>query len=111
MDERIKSALDLCKQALRLSPDRAQALAWRANCHVVLASAWPSEDVEPQIAQAESDITRSLTLDSLVASSHHTLARVRQQQFRLEAALTAQAQALELNPNDPRSLPSTWLTK
>jgi DNA-binding winged helix-turn-helix (wHTH) protein/tetratricopeptide (TPR) repeat protein len=101
--DRTRQALDLCEQARRLQPDHAPALALCARFRIGLARGWPGAEAEAQIAQAEADILRALAHEPLVARSHHILAIVRQQQFRLEAALVANAQALELDPNDPRA--------
>lgn len=101
--DRTLQALDLCEQARRLQPDHAPVLALCARFRVGLASGWPGAEAEAQIAQAETDILRALALEPLVARNHHILAIVRQQQFRLEAALAANAQALELDPNDAQA--------
>ncbi|MCW5633623.1 MAG: winged helix-turn-helix domain-containing protein [Rubrivivax sp.] len=102
--ERYEAAIRLCDHALRLQPDFGPALAVRARFRVAVTAVWPGPDDEARIAQVDSDITRALAQDSLDARSHATLARVRQLQFRLDAAKAALDQALALNPCDPMAL-------
>jgi TolB-like protein len=102
--ERYEAAIRLCDQALRLQPEHGPALAVRARFRVAVTAVWPGPDDDARIAQVDSDIMRALAQDSLDARSHAILSRVRQLQFRLDAAMAALDQALVLNPCDPMAL-------
>jgi tetratricopeptide (TPR) repeat protein len=98
-----EQALAYFERTLALDPDNVEALGWRASTLVLLNTAWPGPDIAQQLARAEADVQRALSIDSLDARNYRTLSMLRNQQYRLNDAIEAVETALELNPNDARA--------
>jgi TolB-like protein len=90
---------ELYERALAIEPDHAGARAGRALSRAIHALAWPDARIAARIAAAEADALRALAADSLEPNAHWALSVVRQQQYRLDAAIAAIDTAIELDPN------------
>lgn len=96
-------ALALAEQALRIDPHHAQALSYHAAALMAQASTWPGPQVAELVAQAEAELQRSIARDAFSAFARETLSRVRQHQFRLDAARAEAGIALGLDANSARA--------
>lgn len=94
-----EGALKFFEKALEIDPHFEPALAGRARALAAIATNFPGSERQQQIVETERSAREAIALDPSDPIAHHALARSLGLQTRNGEAISANSQALDLNPN------------
>jgi adenylate cyclase len=95
-----REARELFEQAIELDPDYAEAYAWLARAHYLMATDGWTEFPARALQRAEQLAQEALAKNPGTIEAHRVLARVHSIQFQLDRAITEIDEAVALNPSD-----------